>query len=224
VSRVPTFNRPARLLLTSCAFALAAAPASAATVSLKLTDPAGDSSGGAGTEVTGATVVQDTSKGTVTATVTLGAAPKAGSNMAIGLGKMKGGTCSIGTEGDGSMVFLLVLDAPPSGVWALDGDTAPHAVTPSLSGRTLKVSSGTAAALKKLSWDCANVAVQAQGDVEGEVVGDSVSGSGTGSATRTACQTSLLPARRLLARPRTGVWRSTPSSRFALARSASPST
>lgn len=180
-SRVPNIPRPARLALAALAFALPVAPASAATVSIKLSDPAGDSTGGAATELSNATIVQDTTKGTVTATIAFGAAPKAGSSLAIGLGKTKNGACAIGSEGDGSMVFLLVLDSPPTGVWALDGDPAPHTVTPSLSGTTLKVASGAASSLKKLSWDCANVAIQAQGENEGDAVGDSMSGSGTGS-------------------------------------------
>jgi hypothetical protein len=175
------FNRPARLLLAAFALALPAAPASAATVSIKISDPAGDSNGGTGTELSGATIVQDTTKGTVSATVTFGAAPRAGSSLAIGIGKLKNGACSVGTEGDGSMVFLVVLDSPPNGLWVLDGDTVPHPVTPSLAGTTLKVASGTASSLKKLNWDCANVSIQAAGDNEGDVVGDSAGASGTGS-------------------------------------------
>lgn len=180
-SRVPHFMRPARLALAALALAIPAAPASAATVSIKLTDPAGDSTGGTTTELSNAVIVQDTSKGTVNASVTFGAAPKPESSLAIGLGKLKNGACSIGAEGDGSMVFLIVLGNPPTGVWAMDGDASPHAVTPTLSGTTLKVSSGAASSLKKLSWDCANVAVQTAGENEGDAVGDSMTASGTGS-------------------------------------------
>jgi hypothetical protein len=180
-SRVPHILRPARLALAALALAIPAAPASAGTVSIKLSDPAADSTGGSTTELSGATIVQDTTKGTITATVAFGAAPKAGASVAIGLGKTKSGACSIGTEGDGSLVFLLVLDAPPTGLWALDGDPTPHTITPSLSGTTLKVTSGAASSLKKFSWDCANVAIQTAGEGEGDAVGDSMAGSGTGA-------------------------------------------
>lgn len=180
-SRVPHLPRPARLALAALALAIPAAPASAATVSIKLTDPAADSTGGSATELASAAIVQDTTKGTVSATVTFASAPKPESSLVVGLGKLKNGACSIGTEGDGSMVFLMVLGSAPTGVWALDGDSTPHPVTPSLSGTTLKVASGAFASLKKLSWDCANVAVQAQGEGEGDPVGDSMTASGTGS-------------------------------------------
>ncbi len=183
-SRVPNLLRPGRLALAALALAISAAPASAATVSIKLSDPAADSTGGATTELSGATIVQDTTKGTVSATVTFASAPRPEASLAIGLGKQKNGTCAIGTEGDGSMVFLIVLSSPPSGVWALDGESAPQSVTPSLSGTTLKVSTNAASGLKKLSWNCANVAVQAAGEGENaEAVGDSMTATGTGSGS-----------------------------------------
>jgi hypothetical protein len=183
-------SRRALLAIAAAAVAIPAAPASAATVALKISDPAGDGTGGAALEITSATITQDTAKGSVTATVAFGAAPSSTASLAIGLGKLKDGACVIGTEGDGSMAFLIAFDPSLAGIWAVDGDAQSHPVTPTLSGSTLKVTSGSASSLKKLSWNCASVSVQAPGANEGESVGDSaVSGGASAGGSQVVITT-----------------------------------
>lgn len=182
-SRVPNSIRGRRALLAALAAAavLPAGSASAASVSLKISDSASDSTGGTGTEITAATITQDTSAGNVTATITTAAAPTPGASIAIGLGKLKSGACSVGEEGDGSMVIIGVVDSPPTAAWVIDGSTAPGTATASLSGSTIKITTGSAASLKKLAWNCANVAIQTSVGDSGDAVGDSATGSGSGS-------------------------------------------
>lgn len=184
LSRVPHILRSRRALtaVALAACALPASSASASTVSLKVTDPAGDSTGGNGLDITGATIVQDTSSGTVTATVTYAAAPTDGSALAIGLGKLKGTDCNIGADdGSSAVVFLANITSPLQGIWAMGGAQAYHAVTPTLSGTTFKVATGGDADLKKFTWNCATVAAQAVLSEDSDPVGDTAMASGTGT-------------------------------------------
>lgn len=190
-SRVPKSITSARLLLTALALlAVPAAPASAATVTAKITDAAGDGNGGAALEISSANITQDTTKGTLTATVSFGAAPKAGASLVVAVGSKNGSTCLVGNQGDGSLAFLVALDTPPQGFWVIDGATQPQPITPTLSGSTITLATGAASVLKKFKWDCATVAIQAAGEAEGEVLGDSAASAGaTIGAGQTVVQT-----------------------------------
>lgn len=174
-------SRRALMATALAACALPVSSASASTLSLRVTDPTGDSTGGSGLDITSATVVQDTGTGNLTATVNYAATPLAGSSLAIGIGKLSGSECSIGNDGDGSFVFLVAIDDPVKGIWGMQGDDAPHPVTPTITGTALKVTSGSSAVLKKLSWNCATIAAQSVVNDDGDAIGDQAAGSGPGA-------------------------------------------
>ncbi|MFT4035534.1 MAG: hypothetical protein QM679_08155 [Patulibacter sp.] len=179
---LPTARSRRRLILAlGAAAALApASVASAATgVTLKLTDPAGDNTGGSGLDIRSATISHNTTTGAISAAVTFSAAPPTGAALAIGLGKASGGSCSVSTD-SGVMSFLATFDATaPLGVWVLSGESATHQYTPTLSGSTFSAATGTASSLKKFSWDCATVSIQQTGANADDLVGDTASAIGT---------------------------------------------
>ncbi|MBO9532012.1 MAG: hypothetical protein J7513_03450 [Solirubrobacteraceae bacterium] len=173
------------LTLGAAALLISAAPASAATSSLKITDPVNDQKGPTTLDITGATIAQNTSTGAVTATVAFAAAPAPGSTFAVALGSSEN-DCDINDASESAAALVGAIDAEgkPQAVLIASSGGAPAALSPSLSGKSLKITTPSSSALKKLKWDCARVSIQMQGATAEELLGDDAVANGPSLAAQ----------------------------------------